>query len=495
MAPSITAERALLKAFLAWKAFLLSIVLASSFFSSYDSSTSLALDLGPDHAPDSPPLPSSLADAIATRLTRWDAIYFTAIAHRGYLYEQEWAFGPGLPYFVSKVLLPLTSALGLRLPRTRKTAALASIAAANASHLAAVLLLYALVCRVFPRRRNLALTAGLLHVISPAGMFLSAPYAESSFAALSFAGCLIYVAPDLVPAPASIQRGLSLVISGALFGLATACRTNGMLNGVVFAVELLSLLYGVLTERRGSALTRLCGALPLLVPTVVGGILVASGSVIPQALAYARYCSGASDPRPWCGNLVPSIYAFVQEHYWYVPPGHPASWGSHAVADSTRNTGFLRYWTLPNLPLFLLAFPMLTILLASSSTVIPQVLPSLSTLPARLLLSMSIAQALLALLTITSYHVQIVTRLASGYPVWYIWLAAALSPAKAEGPGGAGGKGGGHGDKAGAGGEVGDERVLRPGLSGGRYGRGIVKYMVLYATVQGVLFCCFLPPA
>ena len=331
MAPSVTAERAtLLKGFLSWKAFLLAIVLASSFFSSYDSSTSLALDFAPDHAPDSPPFPSSLSDAIVSRLTRWDAIYFTAIAHRGDLYEQEWAFGPGLPYLVSKVLLPLSSVLGLRLPRTLKTASLASIAVANASHLAAVFLLYALVRRVFPGRRNLALTAGLLHVISPAGMFLSAPYAESLFAALSFAGYLVYVAPDLVPAPASAQRGLSLVISGALFGLATACRTNGMLNGVVFAVELLSLLHDVLTERRGSALTRLCGALPLLVPTVIGGLLVASGSVIPQVIAYARYCSGASDPRPWCGNLVPSIYSFVQEHYWYVPLPIPPLWDNIA---------------------------------------------------------------------------------------------------------------------------------------------------------------------
>lgn len=83
---------------------------------------------------------------------------------------------------------------------------------------------------------------------------------------------------------------------------------------------------------------------------------------------------------------------------------------------------------------------------------------------------MALTQALLALLTLTSYHVQVVTRLASGYPVWYMWLAAALS---------AGGKG---------------EGVLT-GASGRRYGRVVVKYMVGYAAVQGVLFACFLPPA
>ena len=316
--PSSATERRsiLVKAFLAWKALILSLVLVTTFVPSYDTSTSLALNLPADHTPNSP-LPSSLGDALASRLTRWDAIYFTSIAHRGYLFEQEWAFGPGLPYLVSKVVLPLTDILGFRLPRTVKTASLVSIAVANASHLGAVLLLHALTLRLFPRRKNLALVAGLLHVISPAGVFLSAPYSESLFACLSFAGYLIYVAPDLIPAPALWQRGLSLVVSGALFGYATACRTNGLLNGVVFAVELLSSLHAILTQQGGSLVSRLWSALPHLIATIVGGILVAMGSVIPQGIAYMRYCSGASDPRPWCSRLPPSIFSFVQEHYWY----------------------------------------------------------------------------------------------------------------------------------------------------------------------------------
>ncbi|EON69042.1 hypothetical protein W97_08355 [Coniosporium apollinis CBS 100218] len=35
----------------------------------------------------------SFFDVFALKLTRWDAIYFTQIAERGYVYEQEWAFG------------------------------------------------------------------------------------------------------------------------------------------------------------------------------------------------------------------------------------------------------------------------------------------------------------------------------------------------------------------------------------------------------------------
>jgi phosphatidylinositol glycan class V len=37
----------------------------------------------------------SLLRFLSTKLTRWDAIYFTKIASRDYLYEQDWAFGWG----------------------------------------------------------------------------------------------------------------------------------------------------------------------------------------------------------------------------------------------------------------------------------------------------------------------------------------------------------------------------------------------------------------
>ena len=40
---------------------------------------------------------------IVSRLTSWDAIYFVQSAHRGYVYEQEWAFGAGLPLTVSAI--------------------------------------------------------------------------------------------------------------------------------------------------------------------------------------------------------------------------------------------------------------------------------------------------------------------------------------------------------------------------------------------------------
>lgn len=132
---------------------------------------------------------------------------------------------------------------------------------------------------------------------------------------------------------------------------------------------------------------------------------------------------------------------------------------------SLRNTGFLRYWTPGNIPLFLLALPMLGLMFTSSYTFAAPLVTKVGSLGTmspsnRLLLSLSIGQGLLALLAFTSYHVQIISRLSSAYPIWYLWVAQSLSSKAA-----------------------------------GNFPRHVVMYMVLYATIQGVLFASFLPPA
>ena len=71
----------LLSTFLLWKALLLTIV--SSSPGSYDSSTELLFKDDPG------------APLIVRKLVKWDAIYFIRLAERGYVYEQEWAFGWG----------------------------------------------------------------------------------------------------------------------------------------------------------------------------------------------------------------------------------------------------------------------------------------------------------------------------------------------------------------------------------------------------------------
>ena len=76
-------------------------------------------------------------------------------------------------------------------------------------------------------------------------------------------------------------------------------------------------------------------------------------------------------------------------------------------------------------------------------------------------------QITVAALALTSYHVQIITRLSSGYPVWYWWVASLIL----------------------------EDR--KNSLMGRKLGIALVisRWMVIYAILQGGLFASFLPPA
>ena len=78
-------------------------------------------------------------------------------------------------------------------------------------------------------------------------------------------------------------------------------------------------------------------------------------------------------------------------------------------------------------------------------------------------------QLFLAVMTFTSFHVQIVNRLASGYPLWYLSVAKMIFDSRAE-----------------------DSLIeQRAGKASEWVSRGIV----MYSIVQGLLFSSFLPPA
>lgn len=88
--------RTLITVFAAWKLLLLLIAAGSTVGPAYDTSGSITLDAASSH--------NASAPALLARLTSWDAIYFTQVARRGYLFEQEWAFGSGLTIAIEFVV-------------------------------------------------------------------------------------------------------------------------------------------------------------------------------------------------------------------------------------------------------------------------------------------------------------------------------------------------------------------------------------------------------
>lgn len=350
-------------------------------------------------------------------------------------------------------------------------------------------MLYQLTLTAFPkvpakRRSMFAFLTASLHIISPAGMFLCAPYAESIFSFLNFSGFYFY-ARSLERTVGSFDASWVgfMLLSGAFFGIATTFRGNGLFSGLVLVYDAISTTILMLRS------CDFANNIRRLLVTLIAGLMMGCLSVIPQYVAYLEYCTGQNietPGRPWCSNWVPSIYAWVQRHYW---------WGYRSLLYSElslpREVGFMRYWTVSNIPLFLLATPMLYILARSIIWALSGVVrskPHSSKAIDRkssgniaqknehetnskhtngIARKLALPQILLVVLALTTYHVQIITRLSSGYPVWYWWLASMM---------------------------IEDREIVFAGRRW-RLAVCITRWMVIYAIIQGGLFASFLPPA
>ncbi|KAK5999748.1 hypothetical protein QM012_005154 [Aureobasidium pullulans] len=460
--------RALACLFVVWKLLLLCIAYASPG-PGYDTSTTLLLARAQPSLTENSLL-EDFAKRLVSNLVRWDALYFVSVARRGVIFEQEWAWGWGFTKFlalVSKVLPSASSQPPLFVQ------AYAGVLISHVAHLLSVFVLYGLVdCLPFTtdksQRRKIAFTAACLHVFSSAGLFLSAPYSESLFSLLNFFGVFVHAGiPFELPLEEyGLISLIRLLLSGASFGLATTVRSNGIFSGLIYFYHVYMLFHSRINVHT------------IVTIAVIGpsAAMILSGMLLPQYIAYQDYCVAPSDGnlRPWCSRKLPSIYSWVQEHYW--------------------NVGFLRYWTVSNIPLFLLALPMLCILI-STGLAAPGLKLDNTRQPSKqhsnhasvYILCLALPQILLALLAFTTFHVQIVNRIATGYPIWYIVLAAAIvspnTPAQD------------------------DKKTIRPDdalplvatfqhqLNKHSIQKLLVRGMLMYSIIQGGLYANFMPPA
>lgn len=297
------------------------------------------------------------------------------------------------------------------------------------------------------------------------------------------------------------MHDFSLLLAGLAFGVACTVRSNGLLYGVLFAEEAGRLIWSMKPSKTSGGAAGAAGepvgltanvtytTLRRLTYTLLGGLSVAVGFAYPQYIAYQQFCT-STGARPWCSKTLPSVYSFLQSHYW--------------------GTGLFRYWTLSNIPLFLLAAPMLVLLFTSSIWAF-QLNARLTTSPThnvdhyqttdkerqlaartiRLLKSIAVPQTLLAVTALTSFHVQIVNRIASGYPVWYIFVAWGVVEQMK--------KSGGKAKTVMGNRKVGKKeakmRETWKSWLAANWPMVTVRGMAMYALVQTVLFASFLPPA
>lgn len=155
--------------------------------------------------------------------------------------------------------------------------------------------------------------ASVLHVLTPASLFLSAPYAEALFSLLNLTGMLCYAKARAATRSNSIslQEVTYKLSSGALFAVATTIRSNGLLSGLILLYDVARYLPQLLSMQ--SSVHDICRVFVIC----VSGMLIAIGFVGPQYLAYLDFCTITdTSVSPWCQKSIPSIYSWVQSHYW-----------------------------------------------------------------------------------------------------------------------------------------------------------------------------------
>jgi GPI mannosyltransferase 2 len=206
---------------------------------------------------------------------------------------------------------------------------------ANVSHLLSVFVLYYLAFALPLGKKEsisrFAFVAATLHIVSPAGLFLSAPVGESAFSLLNFLGQLLYVSSySNTLTSYGIRNDILLILSGICFGLSATVRGNGLLSGILLLHDA-CLWVGRILDRIGVPILSI-QIIPAIFrdaiedfpsrrmpATVIAGFLVAVGFATPQYVAWGDYCSiGVANKRPWCDRLLPSIYSWVQSEYWLV---------------------------------------------------------------------------------------------------------------------------------------------------------------------------------
>ncbi|KAI3633683.1 hypothetical protein MIR68_008630 [Amoeboaphelidium protococcarum] len=320
---------------------------------------------------------------------RWDAVYFHHISLNGYVFEQEYAFFPLVPTLISGIA-KIVRLVGIHdtIVNNFVLHLVLGVLINHAIFIVAVLVL-ALFASQVSQDNRLSFVCGILFALSPAGIFLSSIYTESSFALFSFAGMHQWLCDHDV-------------MAAGMFFIAGLARSNGLLDSGFFMYSIIVSCMQLYIQGRQLITTLLIS----LMRNVFCILLCLSSFAIVQKIAYDEMC--LRDPNPqseWCTWTIPLVYSYVQKHYW--------------------NNGFLSYWELKQFPNFLLAAPMVMLSVHFISRYLRSVdvkhllqdKLQLKTVPFYVLWLGMVVYCVLFM------HVQVITRFLTSMPMLYVELA------------------------------------------------------------------------
>lgn len=310
----------------------------------------------PDHIADAFVSPTNLnksathCDLIFEKMLsgfrRWDSEYFLHIAEHDYTYENTLAFYPLFPHivryttYIIQVVNPIECSF-------REMILIVAVALNVFFFIKAASTLFDLTEEIF-KDRTFARIAVTLFCFNPASIFFSAPYTECLFCWLSFCVMLNCLRGNILFAALPLMLGLW-------------CRSNGTVNfGFI-------LFYAIKAMFSGQGFSKCLQTIFKVVVSSIIGLLavfavhfyhfklyckennfkmpeyVRQYGIENDLVMAGKFNAGKS---PWCLKPLSFSYSYVQSQYW--------------------NVGFLRYYEFKQIPNFLLAAPILILIISHS---------------------------------------------------------------------------------------------------------------------------------
>lgn len=318
--------------------------------------------LCPDHEADAFKRPidllekTSLCDTVIEYLfgglARWDGEHFLHIAKYGYTYESSLAFYPLYPLLIRIVSVPIRRIFFVL--NSRSAMLVAAVLINVVCFIKSAVIFYDL-SRAVLKKSNIAYKAAVLYCINPASIFFSAVYSESLFAYLTFYSMLRSVRSDsYVAFP---------------IGLSVLTRSNGIINigfpmyfqlkklfhsytGNLSCKTICKFMFSSITLKHLYAMcnTIIISMVQFILLQIYNYIIfcipnpdqIIRPEVIAHSAAYNLTLLG-NDNVEWCYSRIPIAYSYIQKKYW--------------------NVGFLSYYEMKQIPNFVLAFPILYIMI------------------------------------------------------------------------------------------------------------------------------------
>ncbi|XP_076646957.1 phosphatidylinositol glycan anchor biosynthesis class V [Halictus rubicundus] len=302
----------------------------------------------------------SLYDNIVTLLfdgiTRWDGQYFIHITKYGYTYENILAFYPLYPILI-RIIAACIRKIFFSL-NINSSIIIAATLINLICFVKSAIIFYDL-SKVVLKNGNTAYRAAILYCVNPATIFFSAIYSESLFAYLTYY---------------SMLKSINLDVYVAFpIGLSILTRSNGMVNiGFPIYFQLRKLYNNFVTKYDKFSFRTLCQFVfkvtTLKSICLLCNIVIISTApfILLQVYNYIIFCvprsneifipqhilnhsiinnfelQGSSNIE-WCHAMLPVAYSYVQNKYW--------------------NVGFLKYYAVKQIPNFILAVPILYIMI------------------------------------------------------------------------------------------------------------------------------------